>query len=144
MFFSLATWLQLNISKFVLVKKKLKSLILLCSSKVLIENKILKIMIITKVISYVWPSWYTYPICVLAFRRQKYFQTVVYGGTFVVTGISIWIQCYGYKFYLIHRPYYPLERAIYAVLVRCTWFIVSAWIVLCHFTIRGGELNSFQ
>lgn len=67
------------------------------------------------------------------------FQASVYGGTFIITVISIWTQMYGAIFFNRQRPYYALENALYLVLSRCTWSMIGAWLLVCHFTTGYGR-----
>lgn len=71
-------------------------------------------------------------------KKIKLSLVTVYGGTFVVTLICLWVQFYGAIFYTRHRPYYPLEQALYSTFSHLTWTAIFIWITICYYTTGYG------
>ncbi|XP_025193565.1 nose resistant to fluoxetine protein 6-like [Melanaphis sacchari] len=74
-------------------------------------------------------------------NKVKFSQMTVYAGTFTIAVICLWVQFYGAIFYKRNRPYYLLEQALYSSLNHCTWVILFAWVLTCHFTSGYGLLT---
>ncbi|XP_060877768.1 O-acyltransferase like protein-like [Metopolophium dirhodum] len=75
-------------------------------------------------------------------EQKKFFSAItVYGGTFVVTVVSLWVQFYGGIFYARHRPYYLFEHALYSTISHWTWTAICAWVTICYYTTGYGLLS---
>ncbi|XP_029347287.1 uncharacterized protein LOC100571141 [Acyrthosiphon pisum] len=74
-------------------------------------------------------------------KKVKFSLITVYGGTFIVFIVCFYAQLYGFKFYSQHRPYYPLEHALFSVVNHCTWSVWTMWCCICLFTTGNGLLT---
>lgn len=74
-------------------------------------------------------------------KKMKLSLITVYSSTFIVTVACLWVQLYGAIFYKRHRPYYPLEQALYSTFSHCTWTVMCMWVSVCYYTSGYGLLS---
>ncbi|CAI6365154.1 unnamed protein product [Macrosiphum euphorbiae] len=74
-------------------------------------------------------------------KKVKFSHFIVYSGTFIISIICLYTQLYSIKFYSQHRPYYPLEHALFSVVDHCTWSVWSMWCSICLLTTGYGPFT---